>query len=58
MKDSGYEQLVTNIRTEADNLKAHQDASPQQVRALRQFADFIAMGRWGNNNRETEVKNC
>lgn len=48
MKDSGYEQLVSNIRADADHQEAC-EVPPENVSALRTFANYIAQGRWGSN---------
>jgi hypothetical protein len=48
MKDSGYEQLVSNIRTEANNLES-KDIPPDEIKILHMFADRIASGRYGIN---------
>lgn len=50
--DSGYGQLVANIREDANNQEAR-EALLENVAALRKFANYIAQGRWGENPRRT-----
>lgn len=46
--DSGYAQLVENMRADANNQEAR-GGDPNSIGALRTIASFIATGRWGEN---------